>query len=74
MEDKFSHLSAISMRLFNEKQRLSVSVKEKDVKFREMMVEQAEKELAQERKFLGLPAESLDIEIDEDDLLAELMA
>ena len=60
MEDKFSHLNAISMRLFNEKQRLSLA--------------QAEKELAQEREFLGLPVESLDIEIDEDELLAELMA
>lgn len=69
----FSHLNAIQDRLFREKSRLATAKTEADRAFRTRQIEQAEKELAAEYKFLGIAPSSVDeTEMSDEELLAEL--
>ncbi len=66
------HLSALELRLSNERERLSAATTDAERELRSVYVAQCEREIAGERAFLGLPAESFDTDADDDALLAEL--
>jgi len=74
-----THLNAILSRLSNEKSRLSLATNDSERQLRAVFVAQMEKELADERKYLGekYPGWS-DVnelpEIDDDELLRQLQA
>ena len=68
----YSHLNALEESLFREEQRLRAAKTEKERAFREVQVSQKKKEIAGERKFLGLPEEAPEPDLDDDDLLAAL--
>lgn len=78
MTQDLSHLHAIEDRLFSERARLRAATKPSEIEWRTMNVAGIERELQQERKFLGLPPQqTIDeilAEMSDDDLLAELMA
>lgn len=68
-----SHLDAIQSRIRREKARLAVATTENEAAFREREIHAAEKELANEYKFLGIEPLSLDsILMSDDELLAAL--
>lgn len=69
MIDK-SHLHALELRLSNERARLANSTTENESKWRQILVAGIEKEIAGEKKFLGI-SESTN-EITDDELLNEL--
>lgn len=54
----FSHLDAIGSRLHRERVRLAEATNGRERQFRELQVQQAEKELKMEREFLGLEPET----------------
>lgn len=66
-----THLNALMVSLSNERARLESSKTEGEKKLRAVWVSQLEKEVEQERKFLGLSDDPKDIS--DDDLLNELM-
>lgn len=67
-----SHLDAIQLRLSHERARLSSARTLKEKRQREVWVAQAEKELADEYRFLGIQPDSSVEEMSDDDLMAEL--
>lgn len=68
-----SHMKALELRLSNERVRLQNARTPKEKAARAVTVAQAEKELAHEKKFLGISAESESgPDLDDDDLLAQL--
>lgn len=69
----FSHLDAINQRLARETARLDAATNENERVFRQLQISQAKKELASEKKFLGIPELSLEeIMMSDDELLSEL--
>ena len=66
------HLNSIELRLSNERARLANAKTEGEKQLRKVWVNGIEKELEDEKKFLGI--NSVEIEMDEEDLLAELFA
>lgn len=69
-----SHLNAIENRLHNETMRLAAAKTERERAFRQREIVSAERELAAERKFLGLPTEEELPKMSIDEILAELMS
>ncbi|RUU99463.1 hypothetical protein EOB36_20515 [Mesorhizobium sp. M6A.T.Cr.TU.017.01.1.1] len=68
-----SHLNAIEARLYREQVRLAAATNKGERAFREVQVAQAEKELANEHKFLGsVPVAA--VAMSDAELLAELLA
>jgi hypothetical protein len=72
--DDLSHLNAIQERLSHERMRLAASATPFERTFREVQVSQIEKELASERRFLGLPEDGPLPDMTDDELLAELFS
>lgn len=72
MSQDLSHLNAIQLRLSHERARLAAAKTEREREFRRLQVSSAEKELAGERKFLGLEEEPVPPIMNRDALLAEL--
>lgn len=68
------HLSALEDGLFRERQYLAAEKTEQGRKLRAVWVAQKEKEIAAERKFLGMPATLDEVLMSDDELLVELMA
>jgi hypothetical protein len=66
----YSHLNSLEERLDRERDRLASAKTEKEKKFRQQQVDSAIKEIAGERKFLGLEDDS---QISDDELVASLM-
>ena len=64
------HLSALMNNLSKEKERLNNAKSENEVALRTVFVSQLEKEIAGEKKFLGIK----DVEMSDDELLTELFA
>ena len=71
MAKDFSHLDAIQERIARETQRRDASHNAQVRAFRQMQIDQAEKELAAEYKFLGIEPVTIG-ELSDDELLAEL--
>jgi hypothetical protein len=67
-----SHLSALEVNLSNERNRLQAAKTDKEKQIRQVWVNQIQKEIAEEIKFLQINPVSL--EISDDDLLNELAA
>lgn len=67
------HLNALELGLSNERVRLSESRTDRELAMRLVWIAQREKEIACEKAFLGLPAETEE-SISDDDLLAQLLA
>lgn len=65
-----THLNYLELGLHNERQRLAAAKSEGERQQRQVWVSQLEREVAAERKFLGLPEVAADIS--DDELLAEL--
>jgi len=68
-----NHLDALQLRLSNERTRISQAKTEDEKLLRSAWVAQTEREIAGEIEFLGLKTDQMP-EINEDDLLAELLA
>jgi hypothetical protein len=69
-----SHLSALNVRLANELSRLSRAVKQSEKDMRAVWIKQIEKEIADERAYLGMPPEKPVSDMTDDELLAALSA
>lgn len=67
-----AHLVAIHERLIREQARLAAATSESERAQRTVWVRQAEKELAAERAFLGMPADDALPDMSDDDLLRAL--
>lgn len=67
------HLAVLHTLLSNERARLAASKTTGERELRTVWVAQAERELAGEFAFLGMPASAKLSDIDEDELLAELL-
>lgn len=68
----FNHLDALDLSLSNERARMAAAETEGERNLRSVWVRQLEKEVAQERAFLGLPERAENEGISDDDLLANL--
>ncbi len=69
----FSHLDALTDRLFREKGRLASAKNASEAAFRQREIAACEREIAGEYKFLGIKPLSLDeILMSDDELLAAL--
>jgi len=66
-----THLEAIELRLSHERMRLAAAATPAERTFRQVWVEQMEKEIAAERAFLGLPVDPT-ADMSDDELLREL--
>jgi hypothetical protein len=64
-----NHLNALELNLSNERVRLSQSKTQQEVDLRRVFVQQLEKEILGERKFLGLVDP---VHVSDDELLEEL--
>jgi hypothetical protein len=68
-----SHLDALELRLSHERSHLTAAKTHKERALRAVWIAQIEKEIANERKFLGLPDDSTSSEnMTDDELLAQL--
>lgn len=67
-----AHLDALNLRLSHERSRLAAAKSQKEKTMRAVWVAGIEKEIAQERVFLGL-TDVTEVEMTDDELLAELM-
>jgi len=67
-----SHLEALQVRLSHERSYLAQAKTEKQRAMRRVWIAQVEKEIAGERKFLGLGAEVVP-ELSDEELMAELL-
>lgn len=67
-----SHLHAIELRLSHERDRLRRATRPDEIAIRTVWVAGYEKELADERRFLGLADDSASRDLTDDELLAEL--
>jgi hypothetical protein len=68
-----SHLHALEFRLSNERVRLSEAKTKKEIEQRKVWVVGIEKEIANEKKFLGIDGIEEMNKITDDDLLSELL-
>ncbi len=68
----FSHLNALELRLSHEREYLARERTEDGKKIRRVWMSQIEKEIELERKLLGLPDNSDEIEMSDEELLAAL--
>jgi len=68
-----SHLNALELRLSHERGYMAQAKTEKEQALRKVWIAQIEKEIADEKKFLGL-VDNEPCEISADDLLAALIA
>lgn len=66
------HLHALELHLSNERTRLAGSKTASESRYRQVLVAQLEKEIADERKFLGISEPMPINQIDDDELLNEL--
>jgi multidrug resistance efflux pump len=67
----YSHLHALEQGLSHERERLARATAPAERRIRQTWIDQREREIAAERRFLGLPAESVETMTD-DELLAAL--
>jgi hypothetical protein len=67
------HLAALEIGLSHERARLAKATKVGEIELRKIWVAQAEREIAAERAFLGLP-DVAKCEISDDDLMRQLLA
>ncbi|WP_421930056.1 hypothetical protein [Nitratireductor rhodophyticola] len=67
-----SHLSALELRLFNEKRRLQAATRQQEIELRTIWVQQIEKEIAEERERLKITATGPAVPMTDDELLAAL--
>lgn len=67
------HLNALETRLSHERQYLALAKTNAERELRKVWIAQIEKEIVGERKFLGMPDSPEDIEMSDDELLAELL-
>lgn len=65
----YSHLDALTDSLLREKARLKAAKAQHEIIFRTHCIAMKEKEIAQERDFLGLPPE---VEMTDDELISAL--
>ncbi|MDA8119156.1 MAG: hypothetical protein M0Z85_03710 [Gammaproteobacteria bacterium] len=65
-----THLDALELRLSHERERLAKAKTERERQIRQVWVSGIEKEIASERKFLGLTDDLP--QVSDDELLAEL--
>jgi hypothetical protein len=70
----FSHLHALEHGLHNERARLASAKTEGERALRAAWIRQREREIAQERIFLGLPLDPVDTDAMTDDELLEALA
>jgi hypothetical protein len=70
----FSHLHALEHGLHNERARLASAKTESERALRSVWIRQREREIAQERVFLGIPADHGDTDTMTDDELLEALA
>lgn len=70
----FSHLHALEHGLHNERARLASAKTEGERALRSVWIAQSEREIAQERIFLGLPADHGDTNAMTDNELLEALA
>lgn len=69
-----SHINALELRLFHEREYHRQETTESGKALRAVWISQIEKEIASERRFLGIPESSPELNISDEDLLAELSA
>ncbi|HXJ39712.1 MAG TPA: hypothetical protein VNH18_10570 [Bryobacteraceae bacterium] len=69
-----NHLHALELRLSHERERLAQAKTARERELRAVWVAQIEREIAGERKFLGLPESEADATVSDDELLAQLLA
>lgn len=69
----YDHLNALNLRLSHERTSLAQAESDSERELRGVWVKQIEKEVREERAFLGLPAEESMEDISADDLLAALL-
>lgn len=67
-----SHLSTLELSLSHERARLSAATSAKEMELRKVYVAQIEKEIAGEKKFLGIV--ETEVAMSDDDLFNELNA
>lgn len=70
----YSHLHALEIGLSHERERLAQARTSTERRLRSVWVQQREREIAGERKFLGLPEESPEFNMSDDELLSALLA
>ena len=68
-----THLNALELNLSHERVRLSQATNQQDIALRKVWVAQLEREIADERKFLGIVSTD-DADLSIDDLFAELQS
>lgn len=68
-----SHLSSLKARLYSEKSRLAVAKNDSERSLRSAWVDQLNREIEGEMKFLGLSAAE-HVEIGDDELISSLMS
>lgn len=68
-----SHLNALELNLSHERVRLSQATAAQDIALRKVWVAQLEREIADERRFLGIVSTD-DADLSIDDLFAELQS
>jgi hypothetical protein len=61
----YSHLDALELSLSHERARLRLAQDPQEISYREIWVRQYEREIANEREFLGLPRETAVLTLDE---------
>jgi len=66
------HLHALELGLYHEKQRLAAAKSESERQLRQVWVNQRQKEIDGERKFLGLSPVDSTVALTDDELLAAL--
>lgn len=66
------HLHALNLRLSRERERFSSANTYEEREMRSVWVTSIEKEIGQERIFLGLPEVQPPVEVSDDDLLCQL--
>jgi hypothetical protein len=69
----YSHLHALEQGLSHERERLARATAPAERRLRQTWIDQREREIAAERQFLGLPADS-GADMTDDELLAALQA
>lgn len=72
MKTDTTHLNALQVRLSHEKARAFKETNSNALRQREVWIRQIKKEIADERKFLGLPPEEELPEMTDEELLREL--
>lgn len=68
-----SHLNALELHLSHEREYLRAAKSTQETELRKVWIAQIEKEIASERKFLGLE-DAATVEMTDDELLAQLNA